>query len=194
MRTTNKRITNNEENISPSDPNDDVYYAVYDIDTEEYLTDWDTDQDSGEVQFQQWQEMNFDDEDAVLGNIRKFDTAVLSYSRKNADRLLLDVASNLCDRFPGEEINLQVLKITVKIRRSAEVQEAGQVQTFGEDAEEEVVEEDELIDEEEEWVSGVHATDGGRFGTRRYAPVEEQIITPKKGKKSPKKTSRKRHD
>jgi len=194
MRTTNKRTTNNEENISPSDPNDDVYYAVYDTDTEEYLTDWDTDQDSGEVEFQQWQEMNFDDEDAVLGNIRKFDTTVLSYSRKNADRLLLDVASNLCDRFPGEEINLQVLKITVKIRREAEVQEAGQVQTFGEDAEEEVVEEDELLDEEEEWVSGVHATDGGRFGTRRYTPVEEKAPKAKKAKKVAKKTSRKRHD
>jgi hypothetical protein len=188
MRTTNKRITNNEENSSPSDPNDDVYYAVYDTDTEEYLTDWDTDQDSGEVEYQQWQEMNFDDEDAVLGNIRKFDTAVLTYSRKSAEKLLFDVAHNLCERFPDEQINLQVLKITVKILRSAEVQEAGQVQTFGGE-----VEEDELLDEEEEWVSGAHAVDGGRFGTRRYAPVEERIITPKKEKKA-KKTSRKRHD
>jgi hypothetical protein len=183
MRTTNKRITNNEENSSPSDPNDDVYYAVYDTDTEEYLTDWDTDQDSGEVQYQQWQEMNFDDEDAVLGNIRKFDTAVLSYSRKSAEKLLFDVAYNLCERFPDEQITLQVLKITVKILRSAEVEEAGQVQTFGGE-----VAEDELLDEEEEeeWVSGAHAVDGGRFGTRRYAPVEESPSKPKKEKKSTK--------
>jgi len=193
MRTTNKRITNNEENSSPSDPNDDVYYAVYDTDTDEYLTDWDTNEDTGEVEFQQWQEMDFDDEDAVLGNIRKFDTAVLMYSRKNADKILLDVASNLCERFPDEQINLQVHKITVKIHRSATVEESGQVQTFGEDEAEES-EESELIDEDEEWVSGVHATDGGRFGTRRYAPVEETAPKAKKEKKSPKKTSRKRHD
>ena len=184
------RKTNNEENSSLKHPDDDVYYVVYDTDTCEYLTDWDTDQDSGAVEFQQWQELNWDE---VLQDIRKFDTAVLSYSRKNAERLLLDVAADLCDRFPTEVINLQVRQLTVKIHRTVEVEDVGKVQTFGEDAEEEVVEEDELIDEEE-WVSGVHATDGGRFGTRRYAPVEEQIITPKKGKKSPKKTSRKRHD
>ena len=142
MRITNKRITNNEENSSPSDPNDDVYYVVYDTDTCEYLTDWDTDQDSGEIEFQQWQELNWDE---VLQDIRKFDTAVLSYSRKSAERLLLDVAADLCERFPDEQINLQVLKITVKILRSAEVQEAGQVQTFGGE-----VAEDELLDEEEE--------------------------------------------
>jgi hypothetical protein len=173
MRTTNKRITNNEENSSPSNPNDDVYYAVYDTDTDEYLTDWDTDQDSGEVEYQQWQEMNFDDEDAVLGNIRKFDTAVLSYSRKSAEKLLFDVAYNLCERFPDEQINLQVLKITVKILRSAEVQEAGQVQTFGG--------EDELLDEEE-WAA--------QPAPKRYAPVEESFSKPKKEKKS----TKRRHD
>ena len=186
------RKTNNEENSSPKDPNDDVYYVVYDTDTEEYLTDWDTDQDTGEVEFQQWQEVDFEVGE-VLQDIRKFDTAVLSYSRKSADRLLLDVGAELCDRFPDEEINLQVRQLTVKIHRTVDIEDVGKVQTFGEDAEEEVVEEDELIDEEEEWVSGAHATDGGRFGSRRYAPVEERIITPKK-KKAAKKTSRKRHD
>lgn len=185
MRTTNKRITNNEDNSSPSDPNDDVYYAVYDTDTDEYLTDWDTNEDTGEVEYQQWQEMDFEDDEAVLGNIRKFDTAVLMYSRKNADRILLDVAADLCERFPDEQINLQVHKITVKIHRSATVEESGQVQTFGEN---EDVSEDELVEEEEEWVSGVHAVDGGRFGTRRYTPVEEKAPKAKKVKKSTKRS------
>jgi hypothetical protein len=143
MRITNKRITNNEDNSSPKDPNDDVYYIVYDTDTEEYLTDWDTDQDSGEIEYQQWQEMNFEDEDAVLGNIRKFDTAVLSYSRKSADKLLIDVAADLCDRFPDERINLQVHELTVKIHRTVDVEAVGQVQTFGDEDEDELVDEDE---------------------------------------------------
>lgn len=186
MRTTNKRITNNEENSSPSDPNDDVYYAVYDTDTDEYLTDWDTDQDSGEVQFQQWQEMNFDDEDAVLGNIRKFDTAVLSYSRKSAEKLLFDVAYNLCERFPDEQINLQVLKITVKILRSAEVQEAGQVQTFGEDEDENELDKEEDEDDWEAPPTRLYRKPQPEAAF--YTPLEEKAPKAKKVKKSTKRT------
>jgi hypothetical protein len=172
MRITNKRITNNEDNSSPKDPNDDVYYIVYDTDTEEYLTDWDTDQDSGEIEYQQWQEMNFEDEDAVLGNIRKFDTAVLSYSRKSAEKLLIDVAADLCDRFPDEQINLQVHELTVKIHRTVHVDAVGQVQTFGGEVEE----------DEEEWAA--------QPAPKRYAPVEESFSKPKKEKKS----TKRRHD
>lgn len=183
MRTTNKRTTNNDGNSSPKDPNDDVYYAVYDTDTGEYLTDWDTDQDSGEVQFQQWQEINFDGEE-VLSDIRKFDTAVLSYSRKSAERLLVDVATNLCERFPDEQINLQVHELTVKIQRSVEVQEVGYVQTFGEDEAEDIEEED-----EDDWEAPpTRLYRKSQPETAFYTPLEEKPPKTKKEKKSTKRS------
>ena len=127
------RETNNGSGKSVEvDPNSEEHYVIFDVDTNEYLVHWDEVTETTTCpSLDLWGDDAYDEFYTVAAEaVAVWDTPV------GAMDVLVKVASELCERFPEELVNLIVKRVRTSVIRSVEVEDVGGVQTFGEDPEE----------------------------------------------------------
>ena len=140
------RTTNNKNGVSSMGESEyPPIYAVFDTDTGEYLVEWDDFEDGAET----WAELDFSG-DYAADELDRIGPGAQCRTEAEANDLLKAVGEALCERFPDEQINLVVQRLQEVVTRSVQVEDWGQVQTFGEDEAAED-EEGELTPEPRSW-------------------------------------------
>jgi hypothetical protein len=173
------RTTNNQDNQKNTQSNDKTWYVVLDTDTQEYLVEWDDWEGSAEV----WAAMDLWD-DGGVEEFSRFQPGALCTSPEIAMDLLKSVGEALCERFPEEQINLMIQRVSLVTTCSIDVEDHGEVQTFGEEEEEE--EREGLTPEPRSWTvtqsdEDELVNDDSGWGLQYHKPMK-----PKKSKDSKK--------